>query len=80
MSAEAVDQPGTNPGPSPARRMPSPLVLAPIALAILAEAAWTAVLAGMLQAFALRGPTLGIPGTLLRGRGREQGAGESGEG
>ena len=45
--------------------MPSPLVLAPIALAILAEAAWTAVLAGMLQAFALRGPTLGIPGTLV---------------
>ena len=65
VSAEAVDQPGTNPGPSPARRMPSPLVLAPIALAILAEAAWTAVLAGMLQAFALRGPTLGIPGTLV---------------
>ena len=45
--------------------MPSPLVLAPIALALLAEAAWTAVLAGLLQAFALRGPTLGIPGTLL---------------
>ena len=36
--------------------MPSPLVLAPIALALLAEAAWTAVLAGLLQAFALRGP------------------------
>ena len=33
----------------PVRRMPSPLVLAPIALAILAEAAWTAVLAGLLQ-------------------------------
>lgn len=41
------------------------LVLAPIALAILAEAAWTAVLAGVLQAFALRDPTIGLAGTLL---------------
>ncbi len=40
-------------------------MLAPIALALLAEAAWTAVLSGFLQAFALRDPTLGIPGTLL---------------
>ena len=45
--------------------MPNPLVLAPIALAVLAESAWTAVLAGLLAAFALRDPTLGIPGMLL---------------
>lgn len=41
------------------------LFVAPVALALLAEAAWTAVLSGFLQAFALRDPTLGIPAMLL---------------
>ncbi len=50
---------------SAGRSRPNPLILAPIALAILAEAAWTAVLAGLLQAMALRQPTLGIPGMLV---------------
>jgi hypothetical protein len=43
----------------------SPLMLVPVALALLAEAAWTAVLAGVVQAFVLHDPTLGIPGTLV---------------
>jgi hypothetical protein len=63
-SASATSAPA-GPTGTRGRSRPNPLVLAPIALAILAEAAWTAVLAGLLQAFALRPPTLGIPGTLL---------------
>ncbi len=76
MSAETTETPDTAetpeiaspPGPPRRRdgRMPNPLVLAPIALAILAEAAWTAVLAGLLAAFALRDPTLGIPARCSR--------------
>ena len=75
MSAESTETPETAEPPEisePAgtaatarRSMPNPLVLAPIALAVLAESAWTAVLAGLLAAFALRDPTLGIPGMLL---------------
>ena len=41
------------------------LVLVPTALALVAEAAWTAVVAGLLGAFAFRDPVPGIPAMLL---------------
>ena len=39
--------------------------LAPLALVIVAEAAWISVVAGLLQEFALREPVLGIPGLVV---------------
>lgn len=40
-------------------------LLVPLALALLAEAAWIAVLAGLLEAFALHDPVTGVPELLL---------------
>jgi Domain of unknown function (DUF4129) len=44
---------------------PNPIALVPIALALLAEAAWTAILAGLLQTFVHHDQTAGIPLMLL---------------
>lgn len=44
---------------------PNPLVFVPIALALLAESAWTAILAGLLQVIVHHDPTAGIPLMLL---------------
>jgi len=40
------------------------LALVPVVTALVAEAAWTTVVAGLLAAFAFREPTVGIPTTL----------------
>ncbi len=45
----------------PARRTMPLGVLVPLALALVAEAAWIAVLAGLLDSFALHAPATGIP-------------------
>ena len=71
LTAEPVDPAATNPTPRPARRC-SPLVLAPIALALLAEAAWTRArrpAAGV----PLRAQTAGIPADPARVRRRARG-------
>ncbi len=39
--------------------------LAPVALVVVAEAAWISVIAGLLQEFALRDPVLGIPALVV---------------
>jgi hypothetical protein len=41
------------------------LLYLPVALALLAEAAWIAVFAGLLEAFVLHSPVTGVPGLLL---------------
>jgi hypothetical protein len=43
------------------RSMAIAVELAPVSLAVVAEAAWISVIAGLLQEFALRDPVLGIP-------------------
>jgi hypothetical protein len=54
-------------GPAPARsagraaRLPVLVALAPVALVVLAEAAWISVLAGLLQEYSLRDPVFSIP-------------------
>lgn len=51
------------PGPDSAHPTPHrpPIAWVPLALAILMEAAWISVIAGLVQEFALREPVLGIP-------------------
>ena len=48
-------------GARAARIMPVLVALAPVALVVLAEAAWVSVLAGLLQEYALRDPVFSIP-------------------
>ncbi len=65
MTPNAVSPDAVTPDAVTPKGTTSALMLLPVALALLAEAAWTAVLAGVIQAFVLRDPTLGIPGTLI---------------
>jgi hypothetical protein len=55
--------------PTPAgarpRAMAALALVLPLLLALLAEAAWIAVLAGLLDAFALHDPVIGVPALLL---------------
>ena len=44
------------------RALATVVELAPLALVVVAEAAWISVIAGLLQEFALRDPIIGIPG------------------
>ncbi|MEW6225340.1 MAG: DUF4129 domain-containing protein [Chloroflexota bacterium] len=50
---------------APSRAVTRATVLLPTLLALVAEAAWTAVVAGLLAAFAFRDPAVGIGATLL---------------
>lgn len=53
----------THDAPSPRRRVGTAALLSvvPLVFAVIAEAAWIAVIAGLVQEFALREPTIGIP-------------------
>src|SRR5262249_18485504 len=62
----AIDRPGGRPVDGSAGRSAEPLAatlvgLAPLALVVVAEAAWIAVLGGLFQEVALRASVLGIP-------------------
>ena len=62
MTSAIVDDGTPRTGVRAARAMTILVELAPVALVIVAEAAWISVVAGLLQEFALRDPILGIPG------------------
>ena len=52
-------------GPRTNRSLALAVELAPVALVVVAEAAWISVIAGLLQEFALRDPVLGIPALVV---------------
>jgi hypothetical protein len=59
------ERPGAGPGAGFGARAAGRLEDVPVAIALVAEAAWIAVFAGLLQAFALRDPLTGIGELLL---------------
>jgi hypothetical protein len=52
---------GATPGRSPLRPAVNPLHLVPFVLALIAEAAWISILAGLVQEYSLHEPILGVP-------------------
>jgi len=67
MNGEPRQDPGTGGARGGARRLASAdrLEDVPVAIALVAEAAWIAVFAGLLQAFVLHDPLTGIPELVL---------------
>ena len=62
MTSEIVGDGNPRAAVRAARAMTILVELAPVALVIVAEAAWISVVAGLLQEFALRDAVLGVPG------------------
>jgi hypothetical protein len=62
MTSEIVEEGAPRDGLRAARAMAILVELAPVALVVVAEAAWISVVAGLVQEFALGDPILGIPG------------------
>jgi len=61
MTSETVETGGRRAGLPAARAMTILVELAPVALVVVAEAAWISVVAGLVQEYALGEPILGIP-------------------